>query len=425
MSKKKLTLKGLFSNTRFVAIFSVVIAFIFWIVVALEYAPVVENVIENVPVTIKMDNSVPDKLGLQIFGEDKYTVDVTVKGSRYIVGGSLLSADDFEVTAQTAYVNSAGSHNLQLKVTAKDTDANYEITGLSADYIDVFFDTYEEKELELNPRIISELDSYTDKDYSFSESDILLNHQKVTVAGAKSEVDRINNVFADIEIDGKLTQSTTLDATLSFDADDVSHVSVKEEASMKTPVTLPVYKRQILPTTVAFKNAPSGLLNNPPSYTVSPSNVYVAILQNGGDKVKSLEVGTVDFNEISTGTQTMKFNASSIKDIKVLDGTTEFEVSFDMNGYSSKSLTLDENKIVVGGTTDQNLDIDYSSVGKITVIGASDELAKLDDTSLSARIDLTGVKLNPSGNKVKLSVNLKGSDECWVYGEYYANIKTN
>ena len=85
MKAKKLSLRQLFSNTKFLVVFSIVVAFIFWIVVALEYAPVVENEIKDIPVKIDMNNSVPDKLGLQIFGQSDYTINVTVRGNRYIV----------------------------------------------------------------------------------------------------------------------------------------------------------------------------------------------------------------------------------------------------------------------------------------------------------------------------------------------------
>ena len=43
MKLKKLSLRQLFSNTKFLVVFSILVAFIFWIVVALEYAPVIEH----------------------------------------------------------------------------------------------------------------------------------------------------------------------------------------------------------------------------------------------------------------------------------------------------------------------------------------------------------------------------------------------
>ena len=123
MRNSKLSLRRLFSNTKFLVVFSIVVAFIFWIVVAIQYAPVIDNVVESVPVRIDMENSVPDKLGLQIFGNNSYTVDITVRGNRYDIGGDLITADDFEVVAQTAYVDSSGNHTLKIKANTKDADA--------------------------------------------------------------------------------------------------------------------------------------------------------------------------------------------------------------------------------------------------------------------------------------------------------------
>ena len=50
MKLKELSLRQLFSNTKFLVVFSILVAFIFWIVVALEYAPVIENEIKDIPV---------------------------------------------------------------------------------------------------------------------------------------------------------------------------------------------------------------------------------------------------------------------------------------------------------------------------------------------------------------------------------------
>ena len=99
---KKANVKGLRSllyNNKFVLLLSVILAFGIWIWVSIEKSPEVEVTISSVPVKIDMDNSVPAQLNLQIFGDNNYTVDVTVKGKKFIV--SALTADDFSVVAQT------------------------------------------------------------------------------------------------------------------------------------------------------------------------------------------------------------------------------------------------------------------------------------------------------------------------------------
>lgn len=429
MKAKKLSLRQLFSNTKFLVVFSIVVAFIFWIVVALEYAPVVENEIKDIPVKIDMNNSVPDKLGLQIFGQSDYTINVTVRGNRYIVGGDLLTADDFEATAQTAYVDSAGKHSLVVKVTAKDANADYEIVSKSADYIEVFFDKYAEKEVEVTPRIISELDDYTADDYMFDKADIIYDTKTVKVSGAQTEVNSITAAYADIPIEKKLTQSETIDASvvLSNGNDlDSKYVKINGESNLKIPVTLPVYKMQTSAVSVLFKNTPSDYINSPLVYSISPSRVRVAVLQNGSDTTNSLEIGSIDFTQITPSNGSFTFLASNVKTAKFLDGTSSFSVEVNTDGLSTKTLEPGINSIMItGGSGVSAGNVELDSIGQITVVGTQTALKSVNANMLEISINLTNTKLEEGENTVPVTVTLKNSKNCWVSGSYTAVIIQN
>lgn len=429
MKLKKLSLRQLFSNTKFLVFFSILVAFIFWIVVALEYAPVIENEIKDIPVKIDMNNSVPDKLGLQIFGQSDYTINVTVRGNRYIVGGDLLTADDFEATAQTAYVDSAGKHSLVVKVTAKDANADYEIISKSTDYIEVYFDKYAEKEVEVTPRIISELDDYTADDYMFDKADIIYETKTVKVSGAQTEVNSITAAYADIPIEKKLTQSETIDASvvLSNGSDlDSKYVKINGESRLTVPVTLPVYKMQTSAVSVSFKNTPSDYINSPLLYSISPSRVRVAVLQNGSDTTNSLEIGTIDFANITPSNSSFTFLASNVKTAKFLDGTTSFSVEVNTDGLSTKKLEPNINSIMItGGSGVSAGNVDLSSIGSVTVVGTQTALASVNANMLEVNINLTNIKLEEGENTVPVTVTLKNSKNCWVSGSYSAVIVQN
>ena len=429
MKAKKLSLRQLFSNTKFLVVFSIVVAFIFWIVVALEYAPVVENEIKDIPVKIDMNNSVPDKLGLQIFGQSDYTINVTVRGNRYIVGGDLLTADDFEATAQTAYVDSAGKHSLVVKVTVKDANADYEIVSKSADYIEVFFDKYAEKEVEVTPRIISELDDYTADDYMFDKADIIYDTKTVKVSGAQTEVNSITAAYADIPIEKKLTQSETIDASvvLSNGSDlDSKYVKINGESNLKIPVTLPVYKMQTSAVSVSFKNTPSDYINSPLVYSISPSRVRVAVLQNGSDTTNSLEIGSIDFTQITPSNGSFTFLASNVKTAKFLDGTSSFSVEVNTDGLSTKTLEPGINSIMItGGSGVSAGNVELDSIGQITVVGTQTALKSVNANMLEISINLTNTKLEEGENSVPVTVTLKNSKNCWVSGSYTAVIIQN
>ena len=429
MKIKKLSLRQLFSNTKFLVIFSIVVAFIFWIIVALEYAPVVENEIKDIPVKIDMNNSVPDKLGLQIFGQSDFTINVVVKGNRYVVGGDLLTADDFEATAQTAYVDSAGKHSLVVKVTAKNAEADYEIVSKSTDYIEVFFDKYAEKEVEVTPRIISDLDDYSADDYLFDKSDIIYETKTVKVSGAQTEVNSVTSAYIDIPIEKKLTQSETIDAKIVLsNGDDMNsnYVKINGSSDLTVPVTLPVYKMQTTAVSVSFKNSPSDYIKTPLQYSVSPSRVRVAILQNGSDTTNSLEIGSIDFSQIGLSDNSFTFLASNIKNAKFLDGTTMFTVDVNTDGLTSKTLEPNINSIMISGGSGVSAgNVDLSSIGSVTVIGTQTALKSVTADMLEISIDLKNSKLEEGENTVPINVTLKNSMNCWVYGSYTATIVQN
>ena len=376
-----------------------------------------------------MNNSVPDKLGLQIFGQSDYTINVTVRGNRYIVGGDLLTADDFEATAQTAYVDSAGKHSLVVKVTAKDANADYEIISKSTDYIEVYFDKYAEKEVEVTPRIISELDDYTADDYMFDKADIIYETKTVKVSGAQTEVNSITAAYADIPIEKKLTQSETIDASVVLSNGsnlDSKYVKINGESSLTVPVTLPVYKMQTSAVSVSFKNTPSDYINSPLLYSISPSRVRVAVLQNGSDTTNSLEIGTIDFANITPSNGSFTFLASNVKTAKFLDGTTSFNVEVNTDRLSTKKLEPNINSIMItGGSGVSAGNVDLSSIGSVTVVGTQTALASVNANMLEVNINLTNIKLEEGENTVPVTVTLKNSKNCWVSGSYSAVIVQN
>ncbi len=428
MSKPKLSLRRLFSNTKFLVIFSIVVAFIFWIVVALEYAPVIENVVENVPVKIDIQNSVPDKLGLQVFGKSDYSIDITVKGNRYDIGGDLITADDFDVVAQTAYVDSSGNHTLKVKASIKDADADYEIISTSTEYIEVYFDRYDEKELELTPRIVTDLREIIDSDYIFDENDIIYTTKTVTVSGAENEVSKINAAYIDISVDDKLTESQTVDASVKLEnssSDEIKYVKINGEDSLDLPVTLPVYKIQTLPVSVSFKNSPSDYLNKPLSYSCYPSEVKVAVMQNGTVSENDLEIGVIDFNEITPQKHTFQFDAADLVDIKVLDNTKTFRVTINADDLTASSYTLNSENISVKGIENINsIDIAVENAGRVTISGRAADIADITDEMLLGSIDLTGVTVSSKGNRVPVAITLNNENACWITGTYYAIVRT-
>lgn len=419
MKKSRISLRRLFSNTKFLIVFSLAVAFIFWIVVALEYAPIIDREFENVPVQINLANSVPEKFGLRMFGNQDFSVDITVRGSRYIIGGDLLKPDDFDVSVQTAYVNSAGNHTLQVSVTAKNPEAEYEIVSYSPEYIEVYFDKYEEKELKVEPRIVTELDKLTDNNYIFNENEIILSQKTVKISGAKTEIDKIKKAYADIQIDSKLTENLSMDAPIFLDNgsdEEVKYVSATAGGKDVIPITLPIYKIEMLTASVDFKNIPSEYIDNPLSYSCTPRVFRAAVMQDGETEASDIKIGTIDFNEISDTNNRFVFNADDIPNIKMLDSTDRFNVIINVNSFKSTVVTPSEESITVSGNNKDRFSYDISSLGNITVVGKNFSASDAKDIIIT--VDSSVLEDEKTTGKVPVSVSLNNHDDCWIYGTY-------
>ncbi len=429
MIKRLLNLRGLFSNTKFLVVFSTVLALIFWIVVALEYTPIIQNVIEKVPVTIDLTDSTPERLGLKPFSDTNITVDITVEGKRYDVGGKKLKADDFNVEAETAYVDSSGEKALALKVTPKNANAEFEIVGLSADYINVFFDREATKEINLTPKIISPTEDIVDEGLVFYEEDIKVE-KTITVTGPKTEIDKIQGANLEISIDKPLASTKVVEGTVKFitaSDDEIKYVKIDGHTpdQVKLAATIPVYKVMSLPVTATFAHSPKEYIDNPLEYTVTPSSVNVAVLQDGSGEISSLEIGEISFYELSPDKNKFEFSASDIKNAKVLDDVDTFYVQLKLpDTITTESLHIEKNNIVLEGAVEDDVySVDFNDLNYITICSGSDNLKDITSKNVSGTINLEGIDITAEGVKLPIEFNVKYSDDSWVVGTYSATVK--
>jgi len=424
MSKKRLSFRRLFSNTKFLVVFSIVVAFVFWIAVALEYAPIIDREFENVPVTVDLDNSVPEKFGLQMFNNQNFTVDITVRGSRYIIGGDLMSADDFDISVQTAYVNSTGNHTLQISVTPKDSNADFEIVSFYPEYIEAYFDKYDEKEIKVEPRIVTELSQIVDDSYIANVEDVIISQKTVKISGPKTEIDKVENAYADIQIDNKLTQNLSLDAPISLEcgSEEVKFVTASAGGKETIPVTLPVYKIENLTSAVNFKNIPSEYIDSPLECSYSVESFKAGIVQDGEMDASSFTLGTIDFKNISEKNNSFTFKTKDIENIKVLDKTDTVTVKINMDGFTSSKLSASDSNFVFTRNDKNSFAFNPSAVGSITVVGPQASVSKLDSSNLVISVDSAKLEDGNTSGEIPVDITLKNADDCWVYGDYSINI---
>lgn len=414
--------RNLIYNNKLAMLFSLILAFGIWIWVAIEKSPVVEITVSAVPVKIDMENSVPAQLHLQTFGQTEFYVDVTVTGKRFVV--SALTPEDLTVTAQTNYVDSAGTKSLQLKATANDS-RDYEIQRISQNYIDVYFDTYKEAEFAIEPRILAP-DDKTVVDGCILGS-VLFSKNTVVVSGPSAEVNKVTGVIAETSVSAPLSATTTVQPEIKLQTDGqetLSYVELNTGESTVT-MTMPVLKKVVLPTSVTFKNAPGGYLNGDVPVTVSPSQIEAAVPIEKVGELKSISVGTVDFAELDSGYNTFNFKASDITEYTVVDSSARFRVTVNMTGTVTASFSVSAQNIAVTAQKDGfHSAVLTRDIENIRVIGTAEEIAALTNDMLYAEVDLSDAEITEGEQTVKARIVIKGSSKAWASGTYTVRIQT-
>ena len=424
MNKKKFSLQNLMYDNRFVLVFSVVAAVIIWIIVAIQFSPEDDRIVKDVPVKIDISNNVSN-LGLQMFGNTEFYVDVKVHGKRYEVAESVLTKDDLVVTAKTNYVDSTGSQTLKLEVNAKNPEnMNYEIVSLSESTITVYFDYYKEGEYTLETDIIYESDTMVPDGY-ISDTP-LLSANTVKLSGPATEMDKIKRVVARVSLENMLTSTTTLDAEiipLSEFGGRLQYITVNDGTPDIT-MTIPVYKKASMATTITFRNVPAVYGGNLPTFTCSPAKLDFAMEESALSSINELSIADIDFYMLDAGTNEIEVDLTQLNGVKVLSNVKKATVTVKISGVSSDTRNISSDNIsFINVPAGYKAVVIQSGIYGAKVVGPKSELENVTSSQLFAEVDLSNADVTQSTGKALARAYVQGSSSCWVYNRYSVSYR--
>ncbi|MBR2877243.1 MAG: hypothetical protein IKC01_08895 [Clostridia bacterium] len=417
MTKNKNKFKVLINNDKLVFAFSLVLSLIIWLAVVINISPETTRVIQNVKVSI--DTTVPSQFGLEMFGENEFYVDVTVKGKRYEISTSALSNEDIVVVAQTNNVDSAGTRTLMLKAESASGSDDYTVSAISQKSVDVYFDVPKTVQMVIEPEILT--DGFEIVEDGFETGDVNLSETAVNVTGPSTEINKIEKVVARLSLDKSLSSNKSADAEIILlDENKKSDFKFITMDINSVVLTIPVLRVKNLNTTVLFKNAPDEYILNPLEYTISPTEDLFNISVDEYEKITEFAIGTIDYRTISPTNYVFDF---AREDLPVSDEseTEEFTVELDVSELSQDYFTIPAEKIKANNP--EKLPYKVSGLDKsVVIVGTEKALESITDDLISVEVDLSSVKIT-EGQTVSVPVNvILKSANCWVYGSYTAEV---
>ena len=315
--KRKFSIRKLVYNDKYLIVCSIILAVIIWVATSMNLSPETTKRI-TVPVSVDFSDTLAQQLGIEYFGNDNITVDVTVSCKKYLAKD--VTADDISASLQTSIVTSTGYHSVPIVVSAND-NSDFTIESYFPTSAEGYYDIAEEISMPVEV-------NYTNDDF-VADGYVLglttLNESNVTVKGPKTYVDTVNKVIADVTFDTKLSdpQVVSLDPkAVDINGNDVSYVSVITSEDGLT-ATVPILKVVTLPVSVNIVNAPEDVASHT-SISYSIPQIQVGVLKSSN--IESLVIGEVDYTKLTAGDNKFSFDASKVNGFTVLDGTTDVDV---------------------------------------------------------------------------------------------------
>lgn len=416
----------LLADNRFLMILSIIFAFGLWLWVAIEKSPEVEVVISGVPVSIDYEKIYDQYNQLEPFGDQTYTIDVTVKGKKYIV--EALEKDDIVAVADTTDISGAGTSTLQVYVSQKEKTDSFEVVSVSSKKVDVYLDYLSEKKFELNSKLTQDNveNGLLLGDVSFTKNGSKIKY--VTISGPKKEVDLVTEVIAVTNITEKLNKRAEIELNeddidiITSDGSYLKYTSIISDIS-NLKLEIPVLKVVELTPVVHFVNAPDEFLVEPRIY---PTKVKAAVPVEDADKITEIPIYTIDTKDLNLGNNRIEIYSDSVEAYKIVDTVENFivQINFSHSKYSSTEVTIPASEIIIENTNDTyDIALGDNDDLNITIIGPIDNIQDIENKEIIVSIDASSKAINKNTTSVPATIIIKGDNDCWVYGTYNVNVK--
>ena len=410
-AKKKGSLKDKGTNLS-LKILALIIAVISWFVLSITQYPTVTRTITNVHVDFNMEGTKAQEKGLEALNYKELTVDVEISGMNYEIGS--YSNNDLTATVDLDEVTKAGTYTLDIDVKSTHSTDRCTVLSVSPETITVSFDKITTKVIDVTTEApeVTAADGYTLKESKISP-------EQVTIEGPEKVIEKIDRAAARITQSQQLSQDTVINTSdvVFYDSSDniadTSTFSIKGEKSFD--VDFVIYKKKTLEINVDISRTPIGFDKSSVPMILSDDSVYVITPDYDDEEVEQVTLGNIPLNQIDLN-KTFDFKVETDEKEVNVNSIETVTVSFDSEGYTSRSFTIDADRIkLLSAPSDLDTKLETQKLTNVTLYGPEDVINALTDEDVYAQVNLGGVTKTGSYTR-EVTVYLPDHDNVWCYG---------
>ena len=416
--KKKFSIRKLVYNDKYLIICSIIAAIVIWVLTSMNLSPETTKRI-TVPVSVDFSGTLAEQLGIQYYGNENITVDVTISCKKYLAND--ISENNFSASLQTNAITTTGYQSIPIIINVAE-DAEFTVQSYSPTTVTGFYDYAEEITMPVELQFTNA--NFAADGYVAGET--VLNQSSVILTGARTNVSNVKRVVADINLESNLTESQVVTLTpvaLNESGNRVENVNILiPEGETTLTASVPILKVQNLRPAVSFVAGP-GNAESFLDVKYSVKSVEVGALESAN--LTALNLGNISFNDINLGVNTFDFNAAQLNGVTVLDGTEDITVTVTVpENYETKRIPISVNDL---SPEIAGYDVSVTSISSsyITIVGDPAILSGIDKSVLSfSLVPLERAEtIDENTERCRLTVTITGNGRCWVLGMYTVNVK--
>ncbi len=422
--KGRFSLSRLLHNDKLMMIVSLVLAILVWALVVFGPSNEQEHVISGVPISVTLNDYASQTLNLRITSGNNAMATVTVHGLRSVV--SQLSAADITVTADTGNVIKEGTYTLQLRAVA---NGNYTIKSLvgddgNSDTVTITCDVWKEAEFPIEVEM-NNLAVTDDKTLQFGTPLVTseaVKDGKISVSGAKSDVNRISKVMAVIDDTEAINEATVYTARLEARDEHgavIPNISFKGAEDGTVGVTVPIMVYRKVDLTPSVANVPAAYRERDGLVTVTPNMVEIwGVPSEIDDYVASIQsMLKLDFDQLSAGNLIQNIALKAVDGIRPVNGSEMVQIKVGLKGITSKTFSIElgkDNFAVTNRPSGYTVTAKQSKVADITLCGVSQTLDQIKPEDIVLVLDMNNTA-SVGQQTLKARVAVRGQEGVWAY----------
>lgn len=401
-----------FRNNLSLAIYSVIIAIIAWVIISTTLYPSVPKTIENIPLDVDITGTSAAENGLSIISCDVTSVTVEILGSRAQVGN--LNNENIKAQIDASSVSSAGTKKLSIIITS-DSGIQYQVKSVTPSTATVVFDKYETINLPVKP-LIPKISF--DKNKTVDDSEFSCEPDTIEITGPSAQLSKISACYA------VSNKEITLDSSYTVASDEIQLYSADgaliDQSSLKFNTTgfiinIPVLTQKTVGLEVSVINAPGTFDTDCLKFNMSADSITIASKNSMSDIPDTLEIGKIDLRDLDIGySQTFKLqnvlDASNYINMSKLESVT---VTLDDTGLAKKDLII--SSFSVSNPPDKSYD--YEVLTKqldITLVGPEEVLSEITSSDIVADVNLLNAVITGEQFVYDVTISCPKYDNVWA-----------